>query len=135
MATDLPQQVVSDEPTSAHNSLTVFYDGSCPLCRREIAWYQKQRGSQSIQWDDVSQVDDGTLANGLCTEQAMRRFHVQLPDGGLKSGALAFAEVWKSLPRFRWLGILASLPVVRTIAELTYRGFLKIRPAMQRWFS
>lgn len=29
---------------------TVFYDGSCPLCSREIAHYRRLRGAESLKW-------------------------------------------------------------------------------------
>ncbi len=31
-------------------SCTVYYDGTCPLCRREIAFYRRCAGATSIVW-------------------------------------------------------------------------------------
>jgi hypothetical protein len=53
--------------------------------------------------------------------------HVRLADGRLLSGAAAFAEMWRRMPRFKWLGTLLSLPPLTSIAELGYRGFLIVR--------
>ncbi len=30
----------------------VFFDGACPLCAREIEFYQKQEGASGIAWVD-----------------------------------------------------------------------------------
>ncbi len=60
-------------PTTAN--LTVFFDGSCPLCRREIALYQGLPSKQFIRWVDVS--TPTALPSGLTCELAMRRFHVR----------------------------------------------------------
>ena len=30
----------------------VFFDGACPLCAREIEFYQKQEGASRIAWVD-----------------------------------------------------------------------------------
>jgi len=115
--------------------LTVYYDGACPLCRKEIGWYQKQRGAEQIQWRDVSRSPDDNVAADLCTADALRRFHVRKTDGTLVSGAAAFAELWLRLPRFKLFGALSKLPFISQFAELMYRLFLKIRPFVQRRFK
>lgn len=115
-----------------HNTLTVYYDGSCPLCRREIAWYQKQRGASVIAWEDVSGISEALVADDLETDAAMRRFHLRTRDGSLVSGAAAFSELWRNLPKFKPLGYFVGLPVVSSIAEMAYRLFLKVRPWIQR---
>ena len=32
----------------------VFYDGACPLCIREIAFYKRRKGADGVTWVDVS---------------------------------------------------------------------------------
>ena len=49
--------------------LTVYYDGSCPLCRREIALYQGLQSLHPIRWVDVS--GSFTCDSGLTCEVAM----------------------------------------------------------------
>ena len=44
---------------------TIFYDGSCPLCRREIGFYQKQIGADQLTWQDVSRIRSGDVVEGL----------------------------------------------------------------------
>jgi len=114
------------------NTLTVYFDGSCPLCRREIAWYQKQRGGQAIAWQDVSGTNQLSVADDLTKDAAMRRFHVRKLDGKLVSGAVAFSELWRNLPMFRLLGFFVGLPVIRNFAEVLYRLFLRVRPSVQQ---
>ena len=41
--------------TIAMNRPVVFYDGGCPLCRREIAHYQRIDRERRIQWTDIQQ--------------------------------------------------------------------------------
>ncbi|MEM9898096.1 MAG: DUF393 domain-containing protein [Pseudomonadota bacterium] len=116
---------------SQEPSLTVYFDGACPLCRREIGFYQKR--TQSVDYCDVS-VGDGNVAEDLNREDALRRFHVRTEDGDLLSGAAAFAEVWKFTPGFEWLGrVIAKRPFVN-IAEFAYRAFLIGRPYLQ-WLA
>lgn len=106
---------------------TVFYDGACPVCSREISFYRRQQGSDSIEWIDVASCGDGSVAPGLSKEAALRRFHMRRPDGTFVSGADAFAELWTHLPKFRIAGWIARLPLIRTVLEWGYRTFLAVR--------
>lgn len=112
--------------------LTVYFDGACPLCRREIDFYRRRRGADRIQWVDVSSANEQQLSSGLCRSDALARFHVRRSDGRLDSGGRAFAELWYALPDFRWLGRIARTPLLTPVLETAYRGFLHLRPAMQR---
>lgn len=112
--------------------LTVYYDGACPLCRREIGFYRRSRGAESIAWVDVTAANQASIAPDLRRDDALARFHVRLPDGRLQSGASGFGALWAALPAYRWLGRMVRLPLVQPILETAYTGFLKIRPGMQR---
>lgn len=116
----------------ANNKVTVYFDGSCPLCRREIGFYQKCAGAQNIVWQDVSRTVDGQVASDLNCQQAMARFHVRDAQGHLKSGAAGFVELWLNLRSWRWLGSLFAHPPGIWFLEKCYVGFLKIRPFIQR---
>jgi len=115
------------------NRITVYFDGTCPLCQREIAWYQRQRGSNTIRWVDVSVLDNENIDRDLTRQQAMARFHVRLPDGQLVNGAKAFAALLVSLPRVSAFGKLIRLPLIVSLADLMYRMFLRVRPGLQKW--
>ncbi len=113
------------------NKLKVFFDGGCPMCRKEIRIYQQADVAKAIDWVDVSDPGiDATLP--LARETLLARFHVERPSGELVSGARGFIELWRQLPKWRWAGIVCSTPGVPSLLELGYRGFLKIRPVAQR---
>lgn len=117
--------------------LTVYFDGSCPLCQREIGFYRRMPAAQALGWVDVSQPAE--LGAGLDCRAAMARFHVRDASGQLFSGAAAFSRLWRQLPGWRWLGWLSAVPPVSWLAELTYRLFLPVRPwlqrSLQRWLG
>ncbi|MGY4307572.1 putative DCC family thiol-disulfide oxidoreductase YuxK [Bradyrhizobium sp. USDA 4369] len=110
---------------------TVYYDGSCPLCRAEIGYYSRTDEAGALCFVDVSKAD-AAAPDGLSQQEAMQRFHVRAGDGRLLSGAAAFVEVWRRLPRWRWAARLASLPGVLAVLELGYRLFLPVRPLISR---
>ena len=111
------------------DSLTVYYDGACPLCRREINLYRKMNGAEDISW---AKADTDELGPGLTPQLAQKRFHVRTGDGQLKSGSAAFAKLWIAIPSLSWLGIFTALPGIRHLADVLYSGFLVIRPAIQK---
>lgn len=123
---------MSDLPTKK-STLTVLYDGACPLCRREIAVYQGLqpiRANQTLSFADISRADC-PLPPGGERSQYLARFHVQRSDGQVLSGAKAFVALWATLPGWRYLEMAARLPGATPALELVYRLFLRVRPQMQ----
>lgn len=108
--------------------LTLYYDGGCPLCTREIGFYQRRRGAGRIRWVDIARCDDQALGPGLVRAAAYARLHARQPNGRLLSGARAFAALWQALPGLRPLGRIAALPGIVHGLEWAYRGFLRVRP-------
>jgi predicted DCC family thiol-disulfide oxidoreductase YuxK len=69
-----------------------MFDGSCPLCRREVGVYQSLTPLSPVAWQDVSQVTQGLTPE--LQARYMARFHVQKESGELLSGAAAFVALW-----------------------------------------
>ncbi len=102
-------QTSKKNSNKSDDTLTVFFDGSCPLCRSEIAFYQKKQSNGQLKFVDVSNAQTNFPA-GLDQTTAMARFHVLSKDLGLLSGARAFSELWWRIPGWRAAGYLTSLP-------------------------
>ena len=130
MVSSPPGRVPPDPP-----ELTVFYDGGCPLCTKEIAFYERCRGADRIRWVDVSLATEPDVAAGLSREQATRRFHVQHPDGRVTSGGRAFAELWATLPGLAMIGRVCRRWPLAMALDIAYKAFLPFRPWLQRAFS
>jgi predicted DCC family thiol-disulfide oxidoreductase YuxK len=109
---------------------TVYYDGACPVCRREIAHYRGLRGAESIAWVDAATCDEPALGPGLDRTRALARFHVRDADGALVSGPQAFVAIWRRLPAFAWLAPLVSSRPALALLEAGYPIFLRAR---RRW--
>ena len=108
--------MTSPENIAAPGEITVFYDGGCPLCRREIAHYQGMRGAERVQWIDITEHRQRLKDYGIRYDQAMARFHVLDAEGAWQTGAYGFVELWMRLPALRWLAMtlqqLRLLPVI-----------------------
>ena len=115
-----------DHPLSP--ALTIWYDGGCPLCLREIALMRRLDTKQRIHFVDVA----GDAPCPLDRRLMLARFHATLPDGTNLSGAAAFAAMWREIPLLRPLGLIARNKIVLRGLERAYLLFLKIRPALQR---
>ena len=118
--------------TQAPPLLTVYYDGACPVCSREIAHYRQQPGAQACQWVDAAHCAPDVLGADLPRAQALGRFHVRLADGRLVDGAAGFGALWQVMPGWRWLGRLVQWAPVRPVAALAYALFLRLRPLWRR---
>jgi len=126
MSSPTPQAMPADPSWSGQ--ACVYYDGGCPLCRAEIATYQRAQGGDALRWVDAQGCGDSELGAGLERPAALARLHVRRADGTLVQGAAAFAEIWSALPRWRGLSRIARLPGVLPVLDLGYTAFLKIRP-------
>lgn len=119
---------------STSPQFSVFYDGGCPLCVREIGFYQRQTGADQINWVDLTSHNDGPVAPGLSCQAALARFHVQTRSGELLQGGTAFAALWRELPKFRRLGQIGGQAPFRWFLNLGYKLFLPLRPSLQ-WLA
>jgi len=119
--------VLAPEP-SASGKACVYYDGGCPLCRAEIATYQRAEGGDALRWVDAHGCVPDELGAGLDRPAALARLHVRRADGVLLQGAAAFVEIWSNLPRWRWLARMARVPGALPLMDAGYTAFLRVRP-------
>ncbi|MFZ4069905.1 MAG: thiol-disulfide oxidoreductase DCC family protein [Caulobacterales bacterium] len=112
--------------------VTVWFDGACPLCQREIAlfrWLDRKR--EHIAFIDLAA--SGAGANcPLDRAELLARFHAQEAGRPIVSGAAAFAAMWRAIPLLSPLGHLARLAPLLWVLERLYRAFLRVRPRLQR---
>lgn len=111
------------------SKLTVWYDGACPLCQREIALMRKLDRRGSIRFEDVS--NSAPEDCPVDRSDLLARFHAR-EDGRIVSGAAAFAAMWRAIPVLKPLGYLARNPIMLGMLERLYILFLKVRPRLQR---
>lgn len=121
------------DPASADPAprVTVWFDGACPLCTREIALMRRLDRRGAIRFLDAQ---DPATECPLDRADLLARFHAREGDR-LLSGAAAFAAMWRAIPLLRPLGHLARLPGIDRLFEAAYRGFLRVRPRLQRMLA
>ena len=107
----------------------MWYDGACPLCRREIRLMQWLDRRDTIQFTDIAAAV--SLDCPVDPRDLLSRLHAR-ENGQMLDGAAAFAAMWRAIPVLRPLGLAARNPVVLALLATLYGGFLKIRPGLQR---
>jgi len=115
-------------PQQPNPLVTVWYDSDCPMCIREINLMRRLDKRDAIDFVSIQ----GETGCPLSTDELMKRFHAQEHGEPIVSGAAAFAAMWRAIPVLRPLGLLARFKPVLWVLERMYRGFLKIRPWLQR---
>jgi 3-demethoxyubiquinol 3-hydroxylase len=115
------------EPAPSPAPLTVYFDGACPVCSREIAAYRRQPGADACEWVDASACAESALGADLTRDAALARFHVRRADGSLVDGMRGFATLWQALPRTAWLGRIAAFGPMPRLLDAAYGVFLSVR--------
>ncbi len=91
--------------------------------------------AERIEFVDVARDDFGEAAAcPLDRAELLAKFHA-LEGGEVRSGAAAFAAMWRAIPLLWPLGQAARIPLVLRLLDWAYGRFLRIRPRLQRWLA
>lgn len=107
--------------------ITVFYDGKCSLCTREIGYYRKIAPAGVFDWQDITDSADELAKEGVSLCEGLKLLHAKDRQGRLHVGVDAFILIWQQLRGWRLLARVVSLPLVRHIAAAVYRVFARWR--------
>ena len=109
------------------NLATMFYDGGCPLCAREVAHYRRIDVNDNVVWLDISIHPESLEPHDVSYIAAMKHLHVLNTKGEMVRGAYAFQALWQALPRYRWLAMFVKIPGVLWSLDKAYKQFAKRR--------
>ena len=101
----------------------IFFDGGCPLCRREVSHYRRLDRGGRVRWIDIASDPEALGSHGIAYAAAMQRLHAIDERGQVVSGVAAFLVAWRQLPGYRHLAhAIARLRLV-TILDRAYARF------------
>ncbi|MFY0678542.1 MAG: DUF393 domain-containing protein [Neptuniibacter sp.] len=75
----------------------IFYDGGCPLCKKEISHYMGLDREGSIVWVDITEQGSILESHGISLPQAMAELHAVTDAGVVVKGVDAFLLIWQNL--------------------------------------
>jgi predicted DCC family thiol-disulfide oxidoreductase YuxK len=114
--------------------LTIFYDGACPLCLKEMRHLHKSDLEGKILFVDINADDFQVNYPSIDRTKANRVLHGFLADGTLILGLDVTCRAWNLVDKGRWLAIL-RWPLVRPVADLAYRVFARYRSSFSWWLT
>ena len=111
---------------------TVYFDGACHLCSREIEHYRRKDKEGRLAFVDIADPHFDARREGLDPQEVHREMHVKLASGEVKKAVLAFTSIWRELPGYGWLSPLVEAFPVYPLAYAGYQVFARIRPYLPK---
>lgn len=99
--------------------LTVYFDGACPICAREIALMKRLDRRRRLAFCDFSLSDFDEKLTGFTPAELGRVIHAQWSDGRVITGVAVFQAMWEAVG----LGLLAQLSRLSFIEPLLYKAY------------
>lgn len=104
-------------------TISVFYDGKCGLCRREIDYYKRIAVSGVFEWVDITVTPEPFTALGFHVSEGLRALHVRDAQKKIHVGIDAFIVIWQAMRYWKLLAVFVRLPVVYPLACFLYHHF------------
>ena len=94
--------------------LTIFFDGACPICNREIALMKRLDRRRRLEFCDFSAQEYDAASRGFSTEDLGTVIHARWADGSVITGVEVFRAMWQAVG----LGFLARLSRLSLVEPL-----------------
>ena len=107
-------------------TIEVFFDGACPICRREIAFLRRLDRRRRVRFTDLALLDSASAIDGVTWNELMAEIHGRLPNGSWIKGVEVFRQLYSAVGfaplvrATRWIGI-------EQVLEAAYAAFARRR--------
>jgi predicted DCC family thiol-disulfide oxidoreductase YuxK len=102
-----------------HYPLTVFFDGACPICAREIALMKRLDARRQLVFCDFSRPDYDAASINISPAELGRVIHARWADGSVITGVDVFRAMWEAIG----LGLLVKMSRLSLIEPLILRAY------------
>ncbi|MBO9472734.1 DUF393 domain-containing protein [Shimia sp. R10_1] len=101
----------------------VLFNADCPICNTEICHYRAYTEARGLDvaYDDLN--GNALSEWQIDADEAAKRLHVT-QNGEVYVGVAAFAALWSTMPRYRWLAKIVRLPGLWQLANVIYDRLL-----------
>ncbi|RTR03799.1 thiol-disulfide oxidoreductase DCC family protein [Halomonas nitroreducens] len=111
---------------AARAPVTLFHDGRCPLCQREVAWLVRHSRRERIVLVDIRAAEFEPAAWGPSFADMMGRLHLRDAEGRWFVGLEASRALYAVLG-YRRLVWISCLPGLAGLLDAGYRVFARHR--------
>ena len=108
------------------DQVEVFFDGGCPLCRREINMLRRWDRHNRIRFTDIDVPSFRAAELGKTQEDLMAHIQGRLADGTWISGVEVFRQLYSAVG-LGWIVVLTRLPILSQMLDWGYVLFAKNR--------
>lgn len=99
--------------------LTVFFDGACPICAREIALMKRLDRRRQLEFCDFSNQEYDAASSGFAAADLGTVILARWADGSVITGVEVFRAMWEAVG----LGVLARLSRLSLVEPLVLRAY------------
>lgn len=114
-------------------TLTIFYDGQCPLCTSEMQHLKQHDKGDVIQLVDLHQTDFNTLYPEINVDDGMKILHGTY-QGERLLGLEVTHRAWTLVGKGFWVAPL-NWPVIKTLSHWVYLVVAKYRQPISAFLA
>lgn len=114
---------------SKDNNITVYYDGSCPSCIKDMHSYDKLSiaAGNPVTWVDITGQEEHLRQVGIDPVRALLELHIRDQNQKVLSEMDAYIVLLNRVPRLRLLAWLIGLPIVKPLCSKLYQWMVTRR--------
>lgn len=114
--------------------LTIFYDGGCPLCVREMRHLKRLDKHQNMAFEDINAGDFNQRYPQVSFTRANQILHGMNADGEMLYGLDVTHAAWSLVGR-GWLTAPLRWPLIRWLADKGYLFFARNRNSISKMLT
>lgn len=115
---------MSDTPPTY--TFEVFFDGDCPLCKREIGLIRRMDRRRRIHFTDIADPLFRPETVGKSMDELMAQIYGRLPDGTFVTGVEVFRRLYGAIGVGPVVWV-SRLPGISQMLDWSYRVFARNR--------
>ncbi|MGM0985240.1 MAG: thiol-disulfide oxidoreductase DCC family protein [Pseudomonadota bacterium] len=113
--------------------LKVYYDGICPVCRRDRTRYERWAGEagRQVTWCDVTEHQATLREKGVDPQAALLSLHVEEEGGRIREGIDAYVLLIRRVPRLKPVAWVIGMPGLKPVLRWLYDRWVRRRLAQE----